>query len=121
MGSNGKLITDVIAQVELIIGSQPPVPELPPDKTRNRFNMVFGRFIDVFAKPEHPLVIFLDDLQHVDAASLDLLGQMVSGSDARHLLIVGTYRDKEVDSAHPLLTALTTIREGGARICPPSS
>jgi PAS domain S-box-containing protein len=116
LGPNGKLLTDVIAQVELIIGPQPPVAELPPDKTRNRFNMVFGRFIDVFAKREHPLVIFLDDLQHVDAASLNLLGEMALNSDDRHLLIVGAYRNNEVGPDHSLLPALSDIRKMGTRV-----
>ncbi len=96
LGINGQLIVDVIPQVELVIGPQPPVPELPPTEAQNRFRMVFRHFIGVFARKEHPLALFLDDLQWADSASLGLLEELVTHPEARHLLVVGAYRDNEV-------------------------
>ena len=74
----------------------------------------FGRFIGVFARPEHPLALFLDDLQWLDAATLDFLEDLLVQEDLAHLLVVGAYRDNEVDPAHPLMRRLAAIREAGA-------
>src|SRR6202043_2780890 len=63
VGPNGQLIVNLIPEVEFVIGKQPPVPDLPPQDARNRFQLVFRRFLRAFAKPEHPLALFLDDLQ----------------------------------------------------------
>src|SRR5260370_42248529 len=71
LGPNGRLMTDLVPELKLIIGDQPPVPELPPQDAQRRFQLVFRRFIGVFARPDHPLVLFLDDLQWLDAATLD--------------------------------------------------
>ena len=109
LGINGRLIVDVIPQVELILGPQPPVPELTPSEVQNRFNMVFRQFIGVFARKEHPLVIFLDDLQWADLASLRLIEHIVTYPDTRHLLLIGAYRDNEVDPSHPLTATLDNI------------
>jgi PAS domain S-box-containing protein len=113
---NGSLIVDIVPELKLIIGAQPPVPELPPQDAQNRFQLVFRRFINVFARPEHPLVLFLDDLQWLDAATLDLLEHLVTHSEVRHLLLVGAYRDNEVNEAHPLVRKLKAIRKAGSRV-----
>ena len=101
---------DLVPEVKLIIGEPPPVPELPPQDAQRRFQLVFRRFIGVFARPEHPLALFLDDLQWLDAATLDLLEDLLSRSDLRHLLLIGAYRDNEVTAAHPLMRKLEAIR-----------
>src|SRR5712672_1221390 len=116
LGSNGLLLVDLVPELKLIIGAQPPVPDLPPQDAQNRFQLVFRRFINVFARPEHPLVLFLDDLQWLDAATLDLLEHLVTHPEVRHLLLVGAYRDNEVAPAHPLLRRLEAIRAVGARV-----
>jgi PAS domain S-box-containing protein len=113
---NGLLIVDLVPELKLIIGAQPPVPELPPQDAQNRFQLVFRRFIKVFARPEHPLALFLDDLQWLDAATLDLLEHLVTQSEVRHLLLVGAYRDNEVSPSHPLLRTMEAIRKAGARV-----
>src|SRR5882757_415242 len=113
---NGLLIVDLVPELKLIIGAQPPVSDLPPRDAQNRFQLVFRRFINVFARPEHPLALFLDDLQWLDAATLDLLEHLVTHSEVRHLLLVGAYRDNEVSPSHPLLRTLETIRKAGARV-----
>jgi PAS domain S-box-containing protein len=116
LGSNGLLIVDLIPELELVIGKQPPVPDLSPLDAQRRFQTVLQRFIGVFARPEHPLALFLDDLQWLDAATLDLLEDLLAQSDIRHLLLIGAYRDNEVDSAHPLMRKLDAIRRAGATI-----
>src|SRR6202040_3600426 len=114
VGANGQLMVNLIPEVELVIGKQPPVPELPPQDAQNRFQMTFRRFLGVFARPEHPLVLFLDDLQWLDAATLDLLEDLLTQPDVQHLMLIGAYRDNEVSSAHPLMRKLEAIRKGGA-------
>lgn len=114
LGPNGQLIVDLVPELKHIVGEQQPVPELPPQDAQGRFQLVFGRFIGVFARPEHPLAIFLDDLQWLDAATLDLLEDLLTRSDMRHLLLIGAYRDNEVNPAHPLMRKLETIRQTGA-------
>jgi PAS domain S-box-containing protein len=111
---NGQLIVNLIPELELIIGPQPPVPELPPTETKQRFLSVFRRFLGVFARKEHPLILFLDDLQWADAASLALLEQLANQLETQHLLIIGAYRDNEVDVSHPLQLMLKSIRQTGA-------
>src|SRR6202041_403928 len=91
----------------------PPVPELEPQQAQGRFQLVFRRFIGVFARQEHPLALFLDDLQWLDAATLDLLEDLLSQSDLRNLLVIGAYRDNEVTAAHPLTRKLEAIRATG--------
>ena len=111
---NGLLIVDLVPELKLIIGEQPPVPELPPQDAQGRFQLVFRRFISVFARPEHPLALFLDDLQWLDAATLDLLEDLLTQPDVQHLMLIGAYRDNEVDPAHPLMRKLEAIRQAGA-------
>src|SRR5229473_5898495 len=98
---NGQLIVDLVPELKLIIGEQPPVHELPPPDAQGRFQLVFRRFLAVFARPEHPLALFLDDLQWLDAATLDVLEDLLTRSDLQHLMLIGAYRDNEVNSAHP--------------------
>ena len=113
---NGLLIVDLVPELTLIIGAQPTVPDLSPRDAQNRFQLVFRRFINAFARPEHPLVLFLDDLQWLDAATLDLLEDLLTGSDLQHLLLIGAYRDNEVDAAHPLTRKLEAIKSVGGKI-----
>ncbi len=116
LGTNGQLIVNLVPEIEPIIGRQPPVPELAPLETPNLFRMVLLRFLGVFARPEHPLVLFFDDLQWLDAATLDLMRIIMTDSGLRYLLLVGAYRDNEVDPAHPLLRTIDAIRSSGARV-----
>jgi PAS domain S-box-containing protein len=113
LGPNGQLIVDIVPELKLILGSQPPVPELPPQEAQRRFQLVFRRFISVFARPEHPLALFLDDLQWLDAATLDLLEDLLTRSDLQHLMLIGAYRDNEVTPIHPLMRSLDAIRRAG--------
>jgi PAS domain S-box-containing protein len=113
---NARLITDLILELQLIIGEQPPVPELEPRQAQSRFQLVFQRFIGVFARPEHPLALFFDDLQWLDAATLDLLEHLLTRSELQHLMLIGAYRDNEVDAAHPLMRKLDAIRRAGAQM-----
>jgi serine/threonine protein kinase len=114
LGVNGQLIIDVIPQVELVIGRQAPVPALAPAEAQNRFRNVFRDFIGVFAQKEHPLALFLDDLQWADWASLALLQDLLTAPEKRHLLLVGAYRDNEVGASHPLMLTLHEARKLGA-------
>src|SRR6202790_1120293 len=116
LGPNGQLIVNLVPELELVIGRQPPVPDLPPQDAQNRFQMVFRRFLGVFARKEHPLALFLDDLQWLDTATLDLLQHLVTHPEVRHVLLVGAYRDNEVGPSHPLLRTLEAIRDAGARV-----
>jgi PAS domain S-box-containing protein len=116
LGSNGRLVVDLIPKLQLIIGEQPPVPELPPQEAQKRFHLLFRRIVGVFARPNHPLTLFLDDLQWFDAATLDLIEDLLTQSDLHHLMLVGAYRDNEIDSAHPLKRKLEAIRNAGAKI-----
>lgn len=106
---NGKVMTDVIPDLELIIGKQPDVNELGPNETQHRFHFVFERFIEVFTRKEHPLVIFLDDLQWIDQATLGMLEMLATKPDNNYLLILGAYRDNEVDQHHPLMQVIKKI------------
>ncbi|WP_293143825.1 MULTISPECIES: hybrid sensor histidine kinase/response regulator [unclassified Microcoleus] len=116
MGVNGQVVADVIPEVELIIGKQPEVPELGPTESQNRFNRVFKQFISVFTAKEHPLVVFLDDLQWADSASLKLIELLVTDSDSKYLLLIGAYRDNEVSPTHPLIQTIENIQKAGAGI-----
>jgi predicted ATPase/GAF domain-containing protein len=116
LGPNGQLVVNLIPEIELVIGKQPPVPELAPQDAQNRFQMAFRQLIGVFARPEHPLALFLDDLQWLDAATLDLLEHLITHSEVRHLLLVGAYRDNEVAPSHPLVRTLAAIHAAGAPV-----
>ena len=112
LGSNGRVITDVIPEVALLIGPQPEVAALGPAESQNRFNVVFQRFLRVFAQPAHPLVLFLDDLQWADSGSLGLLSLLMRDPTSRDLFLIGAYRDNEVHGAHPLMITLDEIKRG---------
>ena len=116
VGPNGQIIIDTIPEVELIIGPQPPVQELGPTEAQNRFNFVFQNFIQVFCAPEHPLVIFLDDLQWADSATLKLIELMMGDENTQYLFLIGAYRDNEVIPTHPLSIQLDTLRNAGVTI-----
>ena len=113
---NAQVIIDVIPELEQIIGKQQPVEELGATEAQNRFNLFFQRFISVFTKKEHPLVIFLDDLQWTDLASLKLIELLITNADNQYLLIIGAYRDSEVDATHPLTQTLEQIEKEGSRV-----
>jgi len=113
---NGQLIVDLVPELKFMIGEQPPVPEVSPRDAQARFQQVFARFISVFARHEHPLALFLDDLQWLDAATLDLIADLLTRSDVRHLMLIGAYRDNEVDPTHPLMRKLEAIHAAGAMV-----
>ncbi|MHC5752901.1 MAG: AAA family ATPase [Nostoc sp.] len=115
LGNNGKLITDVIPEVELIVGEQSPIPELGPAESQNRFNLVFQNFISVFAQKEHPLTVFLDDMQWADTATLNLIQTIIAGSNIQYLCFILAYRDNEVDVVHPFSLMIEKVRQYGAR------
>ncbi|WP_138503573.1 AAA family ATPase [Nostoc sp. PA-18-2419] len=114
LGENAQLIIEVIPELESLIGKQPPAPELSASAAENRFNLLFLKLTQVFAAPEHPLVIFIDDLQWVDSASLKLIQLLTSEADIGHLLLIGAYRENEVKNTHPLLLTLDEIQKLGA-------
>ncbi|MGK7954185.1 MAG: AAA family ATPase [Crocosphaera sp.] len=116
LGVNGQIIIDVIPEIEQIIGSQPQVIPLEPKEAQNRFNLVFKNFLKLFSKPHHPLVIFLDDLQWSDTASLQLIQSLITTLDDQSLLIIGAYRNNEVNLAHPLRLTLNDINKQGVII-----
>ncbi|MEH2255286.1 trifunctional serine/threonine-protein kinase/ATP-binding protein/sensor histidine kinase [Nostoc sp.] len=116
LGANGQVIIDVIPEVELIIGQQAPVPQLGVAESQNRFNRVFKQFIHAFTTALHPLVLFLDDLQWADAASVNLVENLMTDPESQYLLLIGAYRDNEVSPTHPLMLMLETIQAFGATV-----
>ncbi|KIG16519.1 Serine/threonine protein kinase [Enhygromyxa salina] len=116
LGANGQVVIEVVPELELLIGPQPPVPSLDPALTQNRFNLAIEATVDAFARPEHPVVLFLDDLQWADAPSLALTERLLSRDQAANLLLIGAYRDNEVDAAHPLTLVLDGLRRDGTMI-----
>src|ERR1700760_3732912 len=116
VGNQGRLLTDLIPDLVRLIGPQPTVAVLSPVDAEPRFQTVFQRFVGVFARAEHPLVIFVDDLQWLDPATLTLIEYLLLHPDTRHLLLIGAYRDNEVDSAHPLMLKLEALRRAGAKV-----
>ncbi|ATB43441.1 sensor histidine kinase [Cystobacter fuscus] len=108
---NGQVLVELVPQLTLLLGPQPAVPELPPVEARHRFNQVFLRFLGVFATAEHPLVMFLDDLQWADLASLRLLQSLLTAEEAPAVLWIGAYRDNEVSPSHPLMMMLGEVHE----------
>jgi predicted ATPase/transcriptional regulator with GAF, ATPase, and Fis domain len=116
LGVNGRVLAEVLPEIELILGKQPPVPALGPTEAQNRFIMVLQNFFSVLATPEHPLVMFLDDLQWVDAATLSLLPPLLTNPGLRCLFLIGAYRDNEVDVDHPLQKTQTALAEAGAQL-----
>lgn len=116
LGPNGKVIVDVIPEVELIVGEQPAVQSLGPNEARNRFNLTFRNFIHVFARPSHPLVLFLDDLQWADSASLKLIELLMTDDRPQSLLLIGAYRDNEVGPTDLLTLVLDSLRSEHASL-----
>ncbi|MBD2496615.1 hybrid sensor histidine kinase/response regulator [Nostoc sp. FACHB-280] len=116
VGVYGQVIIDVIPDVEKIIGTQPEIPLLGINETQNRFNRLFQQFIYVFSQTEHPLVIFLDDLQWADIASLKLIQLLLSDIESKYLLLIGAYRDHEVSSTHPLILTLEKLKNSEVNI-----
>src|SRR5512140_1829826 len=116
LGPHGKLVVDLVPQLGLIVGPQPPVLELPLTEAETRLRLVFGRLFAACANPEHPLAMFIDDMQWADTASLSLIANLLTDGDARHLLLIGAYRDNEVDPSHPMVRVLAAARRSDARI-----
>lgn len=116
LGTNGQVVIDVIPEVELIIGSQPPVPELGASESQNRFNLVLQRFIQACCSPEHPLVLFLDDMQWTDLATLNLVERLLGDSQIKYLLPILAYRDNEVSVGHPLTLAIAQLQRKGTNL-----
>ena len=116
LGPNGRVITNVIPELELVIGPQPEISILGPEESRNRFNLYFQFFIQVFCKAEHPLVLFLDDLQWADHASLEMMKLFLSDPDITHLFVIGAYRNNEVEDAHSLNLVLDEISKTGTTV-----
>ena len=116
VGENGQVMVDVIPELESIIGKQPPAPELSGTAAQNRFNLLFSKFIQVFTTKEHPLVIFLDDLQWADSASLKLLQLLMAETNSSYLLLIGAYRDNEVNPTHPLMLTLSEMAKVGVSL-----
>jgi predicted ATPase len=115
VGANGRVIIEIIPEVELIIGEQPSLLDLAPAEAQKRFNFIFQDFIKVFTEPAHPLAIFLDDLQWADGASLKLIELLLTSSDVG-LLLIGAYRDNEVNAAHPLRLSLANLQKEWVKI-----
>ncbi|MEG5162966.1 AAA family ATPase [Microcoleus sp. AT3-A2] len=114
VGESGQVLIDVIPELEHIIGAQSPALELSGSAAQNRFNLLMQKFVQVFTQAEHPLVMFLDDLQWADSASLKLLQLLME--DTGHLLVLGAYRDNEVSPAHPFMLTVDEIVKSGATV-----
>ncbi|MGB3514134.1 MAG: AAA family ATPase [Microcoleaceae cyanobacterium] len=111
LGENSQIIIDVIPELELIVGKQEKVAQLGATESQNRFNQVFGAFVRVFAQAQHPLVLFLDDLQWADLASLNLIEKLMTDSETQNLLFIGAYRDNEVNPVHPTIQTIEKIQK----------
>jgi predicted ATPase/signal transduction histidine kinase/CheY-like chemotaxis protein len=116
LGPNGPVLIEAIPGLAFLLGPQPAVPRLGPAETENRFHLVFQRFLGALCTAEHPLILFLDDLQWADSASLRLMRLMLADPDLGHLLVIGSYRDAEVDATHPLAMTLDQLRAEAAGI-----
>jgi PAS domain S-box-containing protein len=109
VGRNGQLLVDLLPELGRILGNQPPLLTVSPQEARNRFHFVFRRFVATFAQPEHPLVLFLDDLQWLDAATLELLRALVADEDIPYLFLIGAHRNHEVESPQELSQLLEVM------------
>jgi predicted ATPase len=109
VGRNGRVITEVIPALERIIGPQPPLAALEPTESQNRFNLVFQNFLQVFCRENRPLVMFLDDMQWADQASLRLLTSLLSAAGTHSLLVIASCRDNEVAATHPFMVAIREL------------
>ncbi len=113
---NGRLITDLAPELEALIGEQPPVKDVPLQDALNRFNRTFRLILNVFARADHPLVLFLDDLQWLDSATLTLLEHLLTHPDVKYILLLGAYRENEVGSEHPLKRTLDALHKAEAAV-----
>jgi PAS domain S-box-containing protein len=118
VGANGQVLIAVIPHLELVIGPQPAIVHLGPQEAQNRFHLVFQNFFQVICQPNHPFVLFIDDLQWADLASLTLLKQLLTTTESRYFLIIGAYRDNEVDATHPLRIMLEDIHNNQVSVTP---
>ncbi|MEM7183829.1 MAG: AAA family ATPase [Spirochaetota bacterium] len=116
LGRNAQVIIDVIPELELVLGQKQPVSILSASENQNRFNLTFQNFISVFARREHPIVLFIDDLQWADKSSLKLIESIITNPDNKYLMIIGAYRDNEVDTGHPLLQSVAEIKKSGSEV-----
>jgi predicted ATPase/serine phosphatase RsbU (regulator of sigma subunit)/tRNA A-37 threonylcarbamoyl transferase component Bud32 len=116
VGPNGQVLVDLIPELVHVIGPQPPLPELGPSELQHRFELVFQAFLSLFASAEHPLAFFLDDLQWADPASLRLVQLLLTSPRSSHLLVIGAYRDNEVDPLHPLTLFLAELAKTSATV-----
>lgn len=116
LGAHGQLVLDLVPDLRQIVGPQPELAALPPNEAQHRLERTLRRFVRALSGPSHPLVLFLDDLQWIDPASLRLIQVLLADDEQRHLLIVGAYRDNEVDAAHILTAALDTLRKSGVKL-----
>lgn len=116
LGPNGSLITQLIPELKLLIGEQPAVPDLPQRDEKIRFHLAFRRFLGTFARPDRPLALFIDDLQWIDTATLDLLEDLLGRSDVAHFMLVGAYRSNEAGSTHPLTRMIDAVRGNGVPV-----
>jgi predicted ATPase/GAF domain-containing protein len=118
LGSNGQVVCDFIPSLRHLLGEQPPVPALGPLEAQSRFSLYFTKFVAVFARPTHPLALFVDDLQWVDPASLTLIQALLSSDGMESLFFCGAYRDNEVSPGHPFLMAIEELKKGGLEVTP---
>ena len=118
LGTQAQVIVEVIPELEWIIGAQPAVAVLPPAEAQNRFDLLFQTFIRVFCQPAHPFVVFLDDLQWADSASLRLINLMLINEKTQHLFLIGAYRANEIDTAHPLMMLFEQLQAAKVRLNP---
>ncbi|TMB17610.1 MAG: hypothetical protein E6J65_19250 [Deltaproteobacteria bacterium] len=116
LGANAGVLAEVIPEIELVLGKQAPPPALAPTEAQNRFQLVFQNFVGTLAQREHPLVVFVDDLQWADSATLSLLGPLLTSPRVKFLFLIGAYRDNEVDASHLLMRTLTALESTGARL-----
>ncbi|MBB4078980.1 putative ATPase/class 3 adenylate cyclase/putative methionine-R-sulfoxide reductase with GAF domain [Lewinella aquimaris] len=116
VGTEGRVLTAVIPNLELVIGPQPEVPELGGSESQNRFNYVFRKFVQTISSADQPIVLFIDDLQWADSASLGLLRMLLTDIDNRYILCIGAYRDNEVSASHPFIQTINEVREAGATV-----
>ena len=116
LGEQGKLITDLIPNLELIIGKQEKLPVLGINEAQNRFNYIFSQFIKALATREHPIVMFIDDLQWTDNASLKLLKHLITEADLQYFYFIGAYRDNELYPSHPVNLVFKELPRQGITI-----
>ncbi|MCC6557057.1 MAG: AAA family ATPase [Polyangiaceae bacterium] len=116
LGPNAQVLCEVIPSLRHVVGELPPAPALGPLEAQNRFRLTFQKLVSVFARREHPLALFLDDLQWADSASLDLIRALLADDASGALFFAGAYRDNEVGPAHPLLAALEELKRGSLAV-----